>query len=417
MNIGLICEVVNGKLNNKKYSKRIINNFTIDSRLTNKNDCFITINEGYNYVNKNMGLIITDKDIKLKVPIIKVDNTIEALRLISIYKRNNFNGTLIGITGSNGKTTTKELIYNILSTKYKVLKNEKSRNNHIGLPLTLCNLKDEEIVVLEMGMNHKGEIDYLSNICKPNISIITNIGSSHIGNLGSKRKIYKAKLEVLKHTKDTLLVNGDSKYFKRSKYFKCGINDNNDLKAYNIVSDLDKLKFNIYLDKEYEITFNNIGKQFINDILYSIKIGLIFNIDINEIIKVISEYKTIEHRMNIIDFNNFKLIDDSYNSSYESLMYDLDLLKDYDNTLLIIGAIKELGKYSNRIHKKIIKVLNKYNFNYLLVGNEFKKNYFNNYEEVINYLKDYDLNNKIVLLKGSRLNNLDKIRDYFEDNL
>ena len=200
---------------------------------------------------------------------------------------------------------------------------------------------------------------------------------------------------------------------KNSKYFKCGINKNNDLIGYNIISDLDKLKFNIYLDKEYEITFNNIGKQFINDILYSIKIGLLFNIDINEIIKVISEYKNIEHRMNIIDFNNFKLIDDSYNSSFESLMYDLDLLKDYDNTLLIIGAIKELGKYS----KKIIKILNKYNFNYLLVGNEFKKNYFNNYEEVINCLKNYNLNNKIVLLKGSRLNNLDKIRDYFEDNL
>ncbi len=413
MNIDLICEIVKGKLNKKKYGKRIINYFRIDSRLTNKNDCFITINDGYKYVNKNMGLIITDKDIKLNIPIIKVDNTIDALKELAIYKRNNFKGSLIGITGSNGKTTTKELIYNILSSKYKVLKNEKNNNNHIGLPLTLCNLKDEEIIVLELGMNHKGEIEYLSKICRPNIGIITNINSSHIGNLGSKRNIYKAKMEILKGMdSNNLIVNGDDKFFKKSKYYKCGLNKNNDLFCYDIISNIDELKFKIKLDNEYQIIFNNIGSQFINDILYSIKIGLIYNIDITKMIEIISLYKTLEHRNEVFKTDKFTLIDDSYNSSLESLKYDLELLKNYDNKLLVIGSIKELGKYSNKIHKKIIKLLKKQKGKYILVGNEFKHNYFNDYKEVIEYLKKYVFNNEIILLKGSRLNSLDKVKDY-----
>ncbi len=413
MNIDLICEIVKGKLNKKKYAKRIINYFRIDSRLTNKNDCFITINEGYKYVNKNMGLIITDKDIKLNIPIIKVDNTIEALRNLAIYKRNNFKGKVIGITGSNGKTTTKELIYSILSTKYNVLKSLKNNNNHIGLPLTLCNLKDEEIIVLEMGMNHKDEIDYLTKICKPTIGIITNIYSSHIGNLGSLKKIYKAKMEILNGMENNnLLVNGDCKYFKKSKYFKCGLNKNNDLKCFDIVSNLELLKFKIKLDKEYEIVSNIIGKQFITDILFSIKVGLLFNIDIDDIIDKIKNYKTLPNRMNIIKKDNYTILDDSYNSNFESLNYDLELLKDYKNKLLIIGSIKELGKYSNKIHKKIVKLLNKQKCKYLLVGSEFKKNYFNDYKELIEYLKNYNFNNEIILLKGSRINNLDKVREY-----
>ena len=413
MNIDLICKIVNGKLNKKKYGKRIINNFRIDSRLTNKDDCFITINEGYKYVNKNMGLIITDKDIKLNIPIIKVVDVIQSLKNIAIYKRNSFKGNVIGITGSNGKTTTKELIYNILSNKYKVLKNDKNNNNHIGLPLTLCNLKDEELIVIEMGMNHKGEIEYLSKICKPDIGIITNIGSSHIGNLGSKKNIYKAKMEILKGmNNNNLIVCGDNKYYKKSNYFKCGINKNNDLIAYDIKSDLERLEFKIKLDKEYNIVFNNIGLQFINDVLYSIKIGLLFNINMEDIIESINKYKNIEHRMEVIKFNNFKLLDDSYNSSFESLKYDLELLEKYSNKLLIIGSIKELGKYSRKIHKKIIKLLKKQNCEYILVGKEFKKNYYNNYEEVIKYLEEYDFKNKTILLKGSRLNYLEKIREY-----
>lgn len=415
MNIDLICKIVNGRINKKKYLKRNIEYFRIDSRLTDKNDCFITINEGYKYVNKNMGLIITDKDISLNVPIIKVEDTIKALKDLAIYKRNSFKGDVIGITGSCGKTTTKELIYNVLSNKYKVLKSEKNNNNHIGLPLTLCNLKDEDIIVLEMGMNHKGEIDYLTNICKPTIGIITNILSSHIGNLGSLKNIYKAKMEILNGMEsDNLIVNGDSKFYKNKKYFKCGINNNNDLIAYDIESDLERLKFKIELDKEYDIIFNNIGKQFINDILYSIEIGLKFNIDINDIIKSIESYNSLEHRMNIIKKEKYTILDDSYNSNFESLKYDLDLLEKYENKLLIIGSIKELGKYSKKIHKNIIKLLKKQNCKYILIGNEFNKNYYNNYNEVIDYLKDYNFNNELILLKGSRLNNLDKIAKYLK---
>ncbi len=422
MNIKLICEIVNGKLNNKIYEDRIIDNFKIDSRLIENKDCFITINSGYKYiksVRKKVGLIITDQDIKYNIPIIKVDDPIKALGLLGKYKRSIFKGKIIGITGSTGKTTTKELIYDILKTKYKVLKSDKNNNNHIGLPLTLCNIKDCDFVILEMGMNHLGEIEYLSNICKPDIGIITNIGTSHIGNLGSKKNIYKAKMEILKGMdNNNLIVNGDSKYLKKTKYFKCGINKKNNLKAYNIISNLNELKFNISIDKEYEIIFNNIGKHFITDILLAIKIGLIYDIDIKDIIESIKNYKCLEHRMNIYNYKNNILIDDTYNSCYESLISVLDLIKDINkNKLLIIGSILELGKYSKKIHKKIVKKLKKIkNSKIILVGEEFNKyKHFNNVDEVISYLKDYNFNNELILLKGSRRINLDKIENYIKN--
>lgn len=418
MNIDLICKIVNGKLNNNKYKNRKINYFRIDSRLTTKKDCFITVNDGYKYVNNKMGLIITDHDISLNVPIIRVEDSKYALELIARYKRNNFKGEVIGITGSMGKTTTKELVSNILSSKYKVLKSYKNYNNHYGLPLTLANLSDEEVIILELGMNHKGEIKKLSEICRPTIGVITSIASSHIGNLKSKRNIYKAKMEILSsmESKD-LIVCGDSKYFKKSKFIKCGIGKHNDLYGYNITNNLDGLKFNIMLDKEYEINFN-CGINFVTDILIAIQLGLIFNIGIEEIIDKIKNTDLLDHRMNIYN-GDITLIDDSYNASYESVISDIDLVKDIDkNKILIIGNVLEMGKYSKKIHRKIYKKLLKVSkCKIILVGKEFNKyGSFNDYKEVIEYLKNYDIKDELILLKGSRKVELDKIKDYLMDN-
>ena len=204
MNLKEIIEYINGKLIYGDINKKITN-IKIDSRKIKKGDTFIGIkgekydgNTFYLDVLKKADVIILDnKDIitKLDKTIILVENSIEALQRIAEYKMSKLNIPVIAVTGSVGKTTTKDLIYNVLNKKYKVLKTDKNYNGQIGLPLTVLKYKDEDILLVEMGMNEVGGINKLSKIIKPDIAIITNIGTSHIGNLGSRKNILKAKLE------------------------------------------------------------------------------------------------------------------------------------------------------------------------------------------------------------------------------
>ena len=188
---------------------------------------------------------------------------------------------MIGITGSVGKTTTKEIISDILSKKYKVLKSEKNYNNHIGIPLTLSKLHNTyDICVLEMGMNHFNEISKLSKMAKPSVGIITNIGTSHIGNLGSKKNILKAKMEIIAGIEDgILIVNGKDKLLKKVKYhniLKCG----EKLKPYAVrVSD--NVSFKLVIDNEvHKFEYNNLNKEMIMNFVIAIQVGLLFNVGI-----------------------------------------------------------------------------------------------------------------------------------------
>ena len=216
MKLEKIREIVNGQLNHFKDID--ISSIKANSKEIKPNDLFIAINSGHNYINEAIengaSALIVEKDIDFDIPLIKVESTIIALGKLAKYIRNSYNIPLIAITGSTGKTTTKELISLILSSKYKILKSEKNKNNHIGLPLTLLKLDDTyDIAVVELGMNHFKEIDYLSNICKPNYAVITNIGSAHIGNLGSKENILKAKCEILNGMDNGyLIINNNDKY-------------------------------------------------------------------------------------------------------------------------------------------------------------------------------------------------------------
>ena len=308
MDLNKIMDIVNGKCLNE-FKNNNINKIVTDTRKLKKNDLFIALKgknyNGHDYINsiKKASGIIIDEDIKIttKIPVIKVDSTYKVLYQIGTYFRNKYDIPLIAITGSNGKTTTKELISYILESKYNVLKNSGNKNNIIGVSDTLFKLnKTHEIIVMEMGMNHKGEISELSCMCKPNIGIITNVGTSHIGLLKSRRNIYKAKLEITEGLSGTLIVNGDDRYSKRiKKSYKCGKNYNNDLIAYNIYCNSEILEFSIYLDKEYRIKFNSPGIHFINDILIAIKTCLMYDIDINTIIDRINEFKMVDSRMNI----------------------------------------------------------------------------------------------------------------------
>ena len=429
MNIIDILNITKGTLINKINLNVNIGKFKINSKEINKGDCYIALignTDGHKYIKEAIkngaSLIIVSKKVSFNIPTILVQNTTKVLGAIATFIRKTYNPKVIAITGSVGKTTTRELIYTVLKTKYKCHQSQKNYNNHIGVPLTIFDLnKNDEIAIIEMGMNHFNEIKYLSKMVTPDIAVITNIGTSHIGNLGSKKNILKAKLEIKEGLKGPLFVNGDDELLKKEKAYKSGFNKNNHLIVHNLSSTLTQSSFDINInDKIYKININ-LPAHLINNVLIAIHIGLYLNIDINTIIKALNEYQSFDMRMNIIkDKNNNTIINDCYNSSLESLTGVLKLIQnEKQNKLLILGDINELGDFSVQIHKKIPMLLNKIsNKNVILIGKEMNKLnyknalYFKNYIDTINYLKTKQIKNILILIKASRSLKLENITNF-----
>lgn len=401
MKLSEINNILKGKIN-KDVS---FNKIKMNSKDITTNDVFLAINKGHNYINEaiNNGAVGIISEYDLDYPSIKVDNSILALGKIANYIRNLYDIPLIAITGSVGKTTTKELIYSVLSKKYKVLKSEKNKNNNIGCPLTLLNLDETyDIIVLEFGMNHFNEISYLSKICNPDYAIITNIGTAHIGNLGSKKNILKAKLEILDGMSNkNIIVNNKDRYLKKIR---------NAIKV-------DEKRLNVIYKNENEFIIDNVifnykYKHILPDIFIAIKVGLLFDINLKLISEAISKFEPIDGRLNIIN-REYKIIDDSYNSSYESL---IEGLKSLDNNFkyIVLADMLELGKFSIKYHKKVNKYLKKIkNKKVLLIGNYTKYIdgiHFENLDELILFLKSNINKGDTVYIKGSRKFNLDIIK-------
>lgn len=405
MKVKTLIKIVDGKGPNKNES---FNKIKLDSRELNKNDLFIAINSGDKYIDdafKKKCKVLTEKEVS---GAIVVDNTIKALGEIASYLRQKYNKPIIAITGSNGKTTTKDLIYEVLSKKYRVLKNEKNKNNHIGLPETLLNLNDKyDICVLELGMNHEGEIDYLANICKPDYAIITNIGSAHIGHFKNIKEILKTKLEIKSHSKK-VFVNSDNKYLKRIKDTEKISLDELD----NIKYSFDKTEFDY---NNTHFTFNIPGEHLLIDVLFAIKMGLIFNVDMEDIRQAIENFKTLEGRMNIIN-DKYTIIDDCYNANYESIKGSLDTIKDDERfKIIVLADMLELGHKSIYYHKKVNKLLKKIKNKCVLTIGEYSKyikgKHFIDMDILFKYLKSILKEDCIILIKGSNRFNLNLLID------
>lgn len=441
-----ILDKCNGKLvcGNKNS---ICDNFKTDTRKIEKGDTFVGI-KGENFdgnalyekaLEKGATTCILqdvsiDKDVLRKYQdrnIIIVRDTIEAIGKLAKYKRSLFNIPVIGITGSVGKTSTKDIIASVVSKKYNTLKTEGNLNSDIGLPLTLLRLKENhEAAVIEMGMNHKGEIEYLSNIANPTISVITNIGSSHIGNLGSRENILKAKLEILKGmTEDgTFIYNNDNdmlfnnkELFENYKNFNFGIENKSDIMAENISTTTEKSKFNVIIkDKEYNIEVPVSGKHFVYNSLCAIAVGLSLGIDILEIKSGIKEFSLTKNRMEVNNLkNNIIVINDAYNASYDSMKVALEYLGSFNNKykIAVLGDMLELGEFSDELHFNVGKSVYENSIDLLItVGNSSKKiaegayimgmskeNVYSvdNNEEAIKLLNKVIVSNSAILLKAS----------------
>lgn len=346
----------------------------------------------------------------------------EALQKLAAYKRSLFKGKVVAITGSVGKTSTKEMVSNVLEGKYKVLKTLGNQNSQLGLPLTILRLRDEDVMVLEMGMNNLGQIHNLSMIAKPDISIITNVYDSHIGNLGSRDNILKAKLEIIDGmTNGILVINNDNDMLNKESFnddinvITYGINNSSNYMAKNVLEH-DVTTFDVNEIKDMMVKG---GFSFVYNALAAIIVGKIFNIEDDQIKNKINSGINIKHRMEyIILKNNVTIIDDAYNASYESIKTALKHLNKFSSRkIAVLADVLELGKESKNIHKKIGFEVVKWQVDYLITIGKHSKyiskmarkqnmkrrctKHFSNEKKARKFIKKLIRENDVILIKGS----------------
>lgn len=409
-----------------------VTTFSKDTRTINKDEIYIGIKgdkyDGNDYIsdafNKGALFAITDKkDLDISKfknkTVIYVNNTVDALCDLAKNKRDKYKGKVIGITGSVGKTTTKDLISAVLETKYNVLKTEGSFNNNIGLPLCILNGKDSDIWVIEMGMNNFGEISFLSKIVRPHISVITNIGTSHIGILGSRENILKAKLEILDGMKiKNLIINNDNDllhdYYLNDKIgiTTVGIHNKSDYQAKiisgNIVN-INNSKYELFSEEE----------PLIIDSLLAYAVGKELDIDDNNIKNVLKDFKQSGNRLNVEKTDKgFLVINDAFNASYDSMKLAIDYLSKYKNRkIIVLGDMLELGDYSRDLHENVGLLISNSNINVLLtvgdnalyINNNTIENGFNgtckhfsSNNDCFKYIKSIIEKDDVILFKASK---------------
>lgn len=432
-------------------SNTFIEKIIIDSRLSRSNTLFIPIigekYDGHIFMEeayaKGCRNFLCDKNhsfLKKDINLIVVDDTIEALCNIAKGYKNRFNIPFIAVTGSVGKTSTKDIISSVLSTEYDVLKTQGNLNNNIGLSKTLLNLDNlNDIAVLELGMDKSLEIAYLSNMINPNIAVITNIGMSHIMNFKDGQEgIYKAKMEIVDGLKDNglLIVNGDDKFLGKLesnnsyRVIKCGFSSNNDIycKNYNI----DKYGTSficVYKNKEYEFSLNTIAKHNILNAMFGVVIGLEYDIDYEQIKKGLLSCKFSNNRLDISVTDKYIIINDTYNACYESVISAFDVLNNFEGRkVAILGDILELGDYSKEIHQKIGKnidcdlLITIGNYSKYIgegaVSNNFdlsKWYHFLRKEDFYDKVNELLFKGDIVLAKASRAMKFDEIVEFLKN--
>ena len=362
--------------------------------------------------------------------IILVKNTIDAIADIATYKRNLYGDDfhVVGVTGSVGKTSTKDIIANVVSQKYKTLKTQ-GNNNDIGLPFTMFNLKDHEAAVIEMGMNHFNEISKLTKIAKPTISVITNIGTSHIGNLGSRENILKAKLEILEGmNKKVLVINNDNDLLhdlslknKEIEIHTYGIDNKSDVMAEDIVLNENNSEFTCNLKGEkFRVKVPVGGIHFVYNALCAATVGKLLGLNAKEIINGIETFELTKKRMDITELKNgVTIINDSYNASFESMQASLKYLGALKNNrkVAVLGDMLELGEFSKELHEKVGNEVVKNNIDILICSGENAKYivdialkngmnkdnvfYFEDKEKIKEFVKQNWKSGDVILFKAS----------------
>lgn len=430
----------------------LVMDITTDSRKVTDGVLFAAIcgvnADGHNYIESAVSsgavCIICEKEIKADATVIKVENTVRALGRIARYIMRKLCVPVVGITGSVGKTTTRDMTYAVVSKMFNTLKNQGNFNNELGVPLTVFTANESvEAAVIEMGMDNFGEIDRLSYIVNPAISVITNIGMSHIECLGSQENIYKAKSEIFKNTKQsgTVVLNGDDKILMAhkdeitQKVITVGVaNQSADIVAENIKASKDGVTFTAKgMGKEFEITLPVPGEHNVLNALLAVAVGITLDISAKDIAEALAEFSMTHMRMDIMKFKKITLINDCYNAAPASVAAALAVLGKYeDRKVAILGDIAALGSYSYKAHYGLGADVIKNNIDLLItIGPNARHIAESAYEhgmdgahiisaetveEVYPILMDSIKKNDVVLVKASRVMALERVSAFLKNN-
>jgi UDP-N-acetylmuramoyl-tripeptide--D-alanyl-D-alanine ligase len=412
-----------------------------DTRKINQGDIFFALKgpnfNGNQFAEKALiagaTYAVIDEDIAFTdARIIKTENTLETLQQLAKHHREHFTSKpdgskfpVIAITGSNGKTTTKELVHAVLSSEYKAYTTEGNLNNHIGIPLTLLKIKnDAEIAVVEMGANHPKEIAGYCKYVQPTHGLITNFGKAHLEGFGSIEGVRKAKGELFDYlieNNGTAFINADDEFMiKQSK----GVNEvitygtiNGQIKG-RVLNHSPFLRIGIKGQAEIEnIQTQLVGEYNLPNILAAVTIGKYFNVPGSKIKAAIENYSPSNSRSQMIKQGSNTIIMDAYNANPDSMKAAIENFRkiESENKVLMLGAMMELGEKSRQEHQEIINLIEQDTWkNVVLVGNNFKelRSSFisvNNSLEAREWLKQQRFQNAHILIKGSRSTQMEKI--------
>ncbi|NWF76520.1 MAG: UDP-N-acetylmuramoyl-tripeptide--D-alanyl-D-alanine ligase [Nitrospirae bacterium] len=417
---------------------------SIDSRTISEGELFIALkgsrHDGHNFLNEALrrgtGAIVEfppERFYKDKT-VIYVKDSLRALQDIAHYLRMKRNVPVIAITGSNGKTTTKELIASIVSTRYKVLKNTGNLNNQIGLPLTLTRIsEDDQMIVLEMGASAPGEINQLCKIAVPNYGVLTNIGKAHLEGFKDLETVRKTKLELL-NTVNVAAVNADDAFMMagvrmsgyNGRLIRYGIKNIAEIYASNIVQHEKGLNFLICIYGEILDVNSQLSGIFnVYNILAATAISYVMDIPLLQIKEAICGFKGVPMRLEFKEINGVEIIYDVYNAnpaSMEEALKELVRIKK-DRTIAVLGDMLELGSYAEEEHRSLGRLLSKLKIDILigvgsymaLAASEFNGNFYSlqTAEEAGRILKKICRKGDAVLIKGSRGVKMEKVlEDY-----
>lgn len=427
-----------------------INGVSIDSRTVKKGQLFLALKgqnfDGHNFVNeafkKGAAAAVVNRnfDVRGNGCFILTQDTMKALGDIAKGYRSKFKVKVVGITGSDGKTTTKEVIKRVLSSGYNVVGTEGNFNNQIGLPLTLLNInRRSDFCVVEMGMNKKGEIDYLSKIAFPSTGVITNVGYAHIGFFKNTREIAECKGELLNNLKDGKLaiLNYDTPFFTffkkiaQGKIISFGLKKGSDFHGVIEKETGTSFSFSVEgLKEEFVMNFWN-PSLFYSGII-GVLFGVKFGIPLSKVKNIIDSFKPIPGRGKMHYLEGIKVIDESYNSNPNSLKWALYYFsrKISERKIAIIGDMAELGKYSFIFHYNIGRFLDTLPIDIILTFGKHSKSigkgivaknksrikHFVEIAQLKKYLKKNIKKGDMILIKGSRIMQLERILDFFKSS-
>ena len=368
-------------------------------------------------INKGCSIaIIDEKKYQSSNKHILVKNVLETLQKLAQHHRKNLSIPIIGITGTNGKTTSKELIHSVLETEVNCYATKGNLNNHIGVPLSILKINNShKLAIIEMGANHKKEIKFLCNIAQPTHGIITNIGTAHLEGFKNNQTIIDTKNEIYEYINQKngiVFVNSNDKLLldlsssiNRILYGETGC---------CIGKMIENTPYVIVKYNDTKITSKLIGQYQFNNIMLAICIGKYFNIKLQNIKNAIESYIPKNNRSEILKTKNNILILDAYNANPSSMkaMINSFAQQNYSNKICILGDMLELGKYAKSEHRAIFKLIEEFDLKAFLIGNEFSKiskQAFKNKIDFIKFLESHPIKNKTILIKGSRGLSLEKL--------